>query len=329
MNSSIRFGEPIDLTLLRHDLPERVISNKSNIAKEREFQVYFVARVLEQIWAHARQQPRVECSGILVGQPCQTLDLKVTFVVIVGAVPHQTNRRSVGHVTVGPAEIAAVREIIETNFPNCIPVGWYHSHPGHGIFLSGQDMTIVRSIYNQAWHIAVVVDPIRNEAGMFYGESGTPLEGWLEVADATWLAEDAQMGVEKTKPEAVAYAVSQPTPPPEPVVEARDPMQPTSADSPSTTLKTTLAQAEKHINEKNYESAFLILKHLAENQSDPISDEEALQKFSRLNYEMVSGLAQQNWQKAQSHFDFLKKTMANLLYIVECEEVIKGKKKSN
>jgi proteasome lid subunit RPN8/RPN11 len=50
-------------------------------------------------------------------------------------------------------------------------VGWYHSHPGFGIFLSSSDEFIQRSFFsNRLWYIALVVDPIAEDWGAFAWE---------------------------------------------------------------------------------------------------------------------------------------------------------------
>ena len=53
-------------------------------------------------------------------------------------------------------------------------IGWYHSHPGHGVFLSATDRATQSLWFEQEWKIAIVVDPIRGEYQAFTGASGTP-----------------------------------------------------------------------------------------------------------------------------------------------------------
>jgi proteasome lid subunit RPN8/RPN11 len=61
-------------------------------------------------------------------------------------------------------------------------VGWYHSHPGHGIFLSGYDLDVCEN-FSRPTHVALVVDPVNNDGGFFVrGETGfrsdTPQGFW-------------------------------------------------------------------------------------------------------------------------------------------------------
>jgi proteasome lid subunit RPN8/RPN11 len=187
MNERIRFGQPIEPPVYTAELPcdlsTRSSYNIGSISQNDPFQVYLLRPVWETILNHVRSTQRLECSGVLVGLPLKTGNGSVTFVVIIGSVPHGTDQRSIGHVTVGPQEIAKTREILERDYASFIPVGWYHSHPGHGIFLSPQDMVIVRSLYNLQWHVALVVDPIHNTAGIFQGSDAKRLPGWQLLND--------------------------------------------------------------------------------------------------------------------------------------------------
>lgn len=68
-------------------------------------------------------------------------------------------------------------------------VGWYHSHPGHGIFLSPYDMDVCED-FKRPTHVALVVDPLSNDGGFFVrGEAGFRNDSpqgfweWHDLAD--------------------------------------------------------------------------------------------------------------------------------------------------
>ena len=46
-------------------------------------------------------------------------------------------------------------------------VGWYHSHPGFGIFLSEHDRFIHRHFFGEPGQIALVIDPLAHVEGLF------------------------------------------------------------------------------------------------------------------------------------------------------------------
>lgn len=52
-------------------------------------------------------------------------------------------------------------------YPGQRIVGWYHSHPRFGIFLSAHDLYIQSAFFAQSWQIGYVYDPIQAQRGFF------------------------------------------------------------------------------------------------------------------------------------------------------------------
>lgn len=180
----IRFGEPIASALPVEKLPtEDQLDCPSADRKQlraASFQVYVASHVIDKVWHHVDETPKLESGGVLVGHAFQCIDdPAITFVIVVDALRQESYNRSIGHYTVGPTEIASVRITIERNYAGLKIVGWYHSHPGHGVFLSQKDMQIVQSIYNAEWHLALVLDTIYKDSAFFCGPQGRRLAGWL------------------------------------------------------------------------------------------------------------------------------------------------------
>jgi len=48
-----------------------------------------------------------------------------------------------------------------------IIVGWYHSHPGHTCFLSRTDLETQRTMFDQPYHTALVIDPLNEDVKTF------------------------------------------------------------------------------------------------------------------------------------------------------------------
>lgn len=51
-------------------------------------------------------------------------------------------------------------------------VGWYHSHPSYGCFMSATDIQTQRGMFDRPYHSAVVIDPINREIEAFYLNGG-------------------------------------------------------------------------------------------------------------------------------------------------------------
>jgi proteasome lid subunit RPN8/RPN11 len=59
----------------------------------------------------------------------------------------------------------------EAEFPEKRIVGWFHSHPGMGIFLSEFDRHIQEHFFGLPWQVAYVVDPVAGTEGLFRWEA--------------------------------------------------------------------------------------------------------------------------------------------------------------
>ena len=56
---------------------------------------------------------------------------------------------------------------VEDKYPDHHVLGWHHTHPDFGVFLSAYDLFIHRHFFPQPWQVALVVDPLRQELGFF------------------------------------------------------------------------------------------------------------------------------------------------------------------
>jgi proteasome lid subunit RPN8/RPN11 len=52
-----------------------------------------------------------------------------------------------------------IHRVLERDYPSAQIVGWYHTHPGYGLFLSEQDLFIHQNFFQGRGQIALVIDP--------------------------------------------------------------------------------------------------------------------------------------------------------------------------
>ena len=57
-------------------------------------------------------------------------------------------------------------------YPEKKIVGWQHTHPGFGIFLSSYDMFIQENYFNMPFQVAYVIDPLQDLNGFFQWKDG-------------------------------------------------------------------------------------------------------------------------------------------------------------
>lgn len=116
------------------------------------------------IYPHIFENADREVGGVLVGRaPSDGGSPMIT-----GAIPAISADERRATLTFTQDAWAHVHHTLDTSFPPDEQiVGWYHSHPGFGIFLSGHDLFIHKNFFGAPSQIAVVVDPIARTEGAF------------------------------------------------------------------------------------------------------------------------------------------------------------------
>lgn len=121
----------------------------------------------DAIERHALSDTSVELGGILLGWECVDDQTGEPFVWITQSLEarHYANTQaSFTYTHDSWEEITRERDRL---FPDLDIVGWYHTHPDFGIFLSGHDLFIQEHFFAQPLQVAYVVDPIRQTRGFF------------------------------------------------------------------------------------------------------------------------------------------------------------------
>lgn len=141
---------------------------------EMDLPIFVDLDVMRDMEAHAQSDKTVELGGVLLGR--QSIDDQgQPFVVVTDwlQADHYESTRSRFKFTHETwAEITKRRG----GYPNDTEmVGWYHTHPGWGIFLSDMDMFICKNFFNRPLDVALVIDPCNLKRGWFQwtDESGT------------------------------------------------------------------------------------------------------------------------------------------------------------
>jgi len=132
---------------------------------DQEIQVYLSERVRQEIWAYARTNMSKELGGVLLGIPEDTNGLwQVRITAALKAKKTHADRTSVTFTHETWTQIHHEMEIL---YPELSIVGWFHTHPGFGVFLSKHDLFIHQNFFNLPWHLAYVVDPMTQQHGFF------------------------------------------------------------------------------------------------------------------------------------------------------------------
>lgn len=121
---------------------------------------------LEAVRDHAWQEKHHEVGGVCVGRKHKDPSGQ-WFVEITATIAGEHMDKRGAAVTFNPATWHEFNLIIDRQYEprGHYMVGWYHSHPGFGIFMSGDDRFIHEFFFAAPWQIALVVDPTRPRAG--------------------------------------------------------------------------------------------------------------------------------------------------------------------
>ena len=135
-------------------------------------QLLVIESAIHQLKTHLSQDTTKETGGILVGNVSVDLEKSIYCTKITGAIAAPTTIGTRSTFRFSPHCWTAILKEQKECYPQTQIVGWYHSHPNFGVFLSGVDLDTQGVYFNQPWHIAVVYDPIRDEIGFFCGAKG-------------------------------------------------------------------------------------------------------------------------------------------------------------
>ncbi len=143
---------------------------------ESPFPVFVHYRANRYVTRHARSSPNREVGGLLLGHICRDPETDIAYPLITDAISARYATEARGHLTFTRQTWLDLIEQREKHFPDQLVVGWYHTHPGLGIFLSEWDLTIHRHFFRQPWQVALVLDPQAGNAGFFVWSGGDVLD---------------------------------------------------------------------------------------------------------------------------------------------------------
>lgn len=144
---------------------------------ERAPAIIVATACLQDVFRHACSSDN-EMGGLLVGRAYSlpsTTQHGYDFVTIVNlAIPSLKLRHSRTSVLMAPDLWTRAGVYAQSG---AIVVGWYHSHPGFGVFFSGIDRSTQASFFAHPYCLGLVVDPVAHKRRLFVG---------AECAEATF-----------------------------------------------------------------------------------------------------------------------------------------------
>lgn len=159
-----------DVRLLRS---EKLAESPFPASRAADFRIHFHPAAHGRAVAHAKEDKSVEICGVLVGDWGQDAD--GPFARITEIIRCDSATKKFAEVTFTHESWTQINREMDTKFADLRIIGWYHSHPDFGIFLSDRDVFIQQNFFSGPGQLAFVVDPVRDAEGVFEWHDGKPV----------------------------------------------------------------------------------------------------------------------------------------------------------
>jgi proteasome lid subunit RPN8/RPN11 len=166
--------EEIEITIIEEDLPLKAPSLEKGQYQvwgkpaSADVRVMCTQEVIEATEEHAERTPNQEVGGILLGEAYRHKG--AIYIRVEKYVParNRLGQQGSSYFNFSEETWTELLRIKDQRYDQLKMVGWFHSHPGHGIFLSeGMDTEIHRNHFGYPWQTAMVFDPIQHKGGFF------------------------------------------------------------------------------------------------------------------------------------------------------------------
>jgi len=179
-------------------VPQRIPGGGRRMARPKDHPALVPKEIIDQTTVFTQPRGRLEMGGLLIGH----IDHEGNNVVTCGFFPKQTEA-SPGYCEFDGGALAMAMDACDMansrcggpHTPNIQIIGWIHTHPDIGIFLSGIDINTfghLRSNRQDGRFVAVVVDPLRKEHGVFNSEKSARNEDAQSANAVIKLSEDLE-----------------------------------------------------------------------------------------------------------------------------------------
>ena len=142
------------------------------VPRSDDLPIFLDRKTADAIERHALRDTSVELGGIMLGHECVDDQSGEPFVWVTESLEakhYENTQASFTYTHDSWEEITRERDRLH---PDLDIVGWYHTHPDFGVFLSSHDLFIHRNFFDQPLQLAYVVDPIRQTRGFFRWRDG-------------------------------------------------------------------------------------------------------------------------------------------------------------
>jgi len=145
----------------RWQAPDEAVVSAPNL------DVFMTQGAFVRACAHAGSDLDNEVGGWMIGQWRSDKVNQQQFIVIEKILPAPHTKHGKAYLTFTQDSQVAMHEELEMRYPGKKVVGWYHTHPRMGIFLSQHDTWLHLNFFPKPWQVALVIEPHSSSGGFF------------------------------------------------------------------------------------------------------------------------------------------------------------------
>ena len=150
--------------LTENMLPQNILPIGDRVEENKN--IYILQSVYKEIHKFTQNKTLNESGGMLVGTILE--EFGKTNIIISGFVEAKYCEATPTTLKFTHETWEYVHKEIEKKHPGKKIVGWIHTHPDFGIFLSEYDKFIHQNFFNEDYQVAYVVDPIQKIEGFYF-----------------------------------------------------------------------------------------------------------------------------------------------------------------
>ena len=129
--------------------------------------VFVTQRAFVRFCAHAGSDLQNEVGGWLIGKWRADKATGEHFIVVDAILPAPHTRHGSAYLTFTQDTQIALYDELKDRYPGKELVGWYHTHPRMGVFLSEYDTWLHRNFFPEIYQVALVIEPYSATGGFF------------------------------------------------------------------------------------------------------------------------------------------------------------------
>lgn len=150
--------------LTENMLPQNILPIGDRVEENKN--IYILQSVYKEIHKFTQNKTTNESGGMLIGTILE--EFGKTNIIISGFIEAKYCEATPTTLKFTHETWEYVHKEIEKKYPGKKIVGWIHTHPDFGIFLSEYDKFIHQNFFNEDYQVAYVVDPIQKIEGFYF-----------------------------------------------------------------------------------------------------------------------------------------------------------------